>query len=278
MGLRFEGKGFLALQGGVGGVSLLGEGVGEGAMGVGIVGVGGDGLAELDERFSDFALLEELGSAVEIEFGTLAADGHTAEVSRFFAFGGGSGGVSLRGEDGAEVDVRAGLVGLELDGATEGGDGLVGLVHLLVDAAEDGPGVTVVFGAHGKGLLELAGGVGEAAQLHIYDAEGEGRVGEAGIELGGLLESGDGFGDFVLELEGEAEVVVELGVVGFEGQAGAELLDGVVEVGLLEPGDACVLVEDGVFRVELKGALVHGEAGFGVSGLDEGEAEVGEGG
>ena len=80
-------------------------------MGIGVGWIGGDGLAELDECFCDFALLEELGAAVEIEFGTLTADGHTAQVGGLLAFGGGSGGVSLRGENGGEVDMGAGLIG-----------------------------------------------------------------------------------------------------------------------------------------------------------------------
>ena len=44
MRLIIQGGGFLAFEGGAGGVSLLGEGVGEGAVGVGVVGIGGYGL------------------------------------------------------------------------------------------------------------------------------------------------------------------------------------------------------------------------------------------
>src|SRR5271156_6724902 len=68
VGLGVEGCGFLAFEGGSGGGSLLGEGVGQGAVGVGIAGVGSHGLFQLHKGFGDFALLEQLRAAVEVKF------------------------------------------------------------------------------------------------------------------------------------------------------------------------------------------------------------------
>ena len=43
--------------------------------------------------------------------------------------------------EGGELDVEAGLLGLEGDGVLEGVDGAGGVVRVFEDAAEDGPGL-----------------------------------------------------------------------------------------------------------------------------------------
>ena len=73
-----EALGLLAFYCSVGVVAFEGEGVGEGSMRVGIVGIGCDSSLKLSDGVGDMAALEEQAAAVEGEVGTLTVHGDFA--------------------------------------------------------------------------------------------------------------------------------------------------------------------------------------------------------
>ena len=128
----------------------------------------------------------------------MAIVGGAGERGGYFAFGGGFSALASFHVERGELDVKAGLVRFERDRAGESVDSAGGVVGVFQNAAEEGPCVAVV-GLQLCGLLEFFDGVGEAALLHIDDAESVGRIGERGVELLGAFELGDGGGEVVFE-------------------------------------------------------------------------------
>ena len=107
----------LALKGSVGGPALQGECISKSSMSLSIVGISSDSCLKLDSSVRDLATLKEEASAIKRKVCALAADGDTAEIRGFFAFGCGACGVFLTDEDSRKSNVGARLVGQQFDRA-----------------------------------------------------------------------------------------------------------------------------------------------------------------
>ena len=130
-------------------------------------------------------------------------------------------------QDRTEVVVGLEKVGIEPDGGTEFGDGLVPLPLRVQDVAEVvvglGGGLEPDDGAEfGDGLVPLPLGRQDVAEAVV----GPGVV---GIEPDGGAEFGDGLVPLPLRRQDVAEAVVGLGVVGIEPDGGAVCDDGPLE-------------------------------------------------
>lgn len=172
-----------------------------------------------------------------------------------------------------ELDVEAGLVGLELDGVAKSFGGGCGFAIVFEDRAQESPGVAIQRGEGGC-ELELSGSLGRVTLLHVNDTQGVGRVGELGVKLGGALELGNGGGQVVLQLIGEAGVVVKVGAGGIKGETRAKLYEGVIKVLLLEVGSAVVFAESGGVGAESEGLGVERKGPGGVASLNLRESIV----
>ncbi len=224
--------GLLTFESGVGVAALLGKRVCECSMGLGVVGVGCDRGLELGDGLGELSALEEEAAAIESEVCTLAVDRDAAEVGGLLSLGGCTGGIALLAEDRGKRDVWTGLIRAQLNGALQCCYGLLRIIVLLVDVAEQCPGVAVIRTQSCR-LLEFGLSLREAPELHINNTERVWRVWQLRVKFRSLFELRDGRGNVVFQLEGQAEIVVELWVVGFHGEACAELLDGVVKITLL---------------------------------------------
>ena len=115
-----------------------------------------------------------------------------------------------------------GVVGLEGDGLTVGGDGLVELALARSGHCRDCCGLREV-GLEGDGLTIGGDGLVELAPLSQRIAEIAVGFGIIGLEGDGLTAGGDRFVQLPSLLQGNAEIAVGFGVVGLDGREPGEL-------------------------------------------------------
>ena len=177
-------------------IATVEEEEGEIAVGIGVVGLEGDGLA--------------IGSGSVVEAGEIAegvaeviVSGGVAGVERVGLVVSGEGfvDVALGAEGVAEIEVGVGELGVELKGAAGGGDGFVEAAALLERVGK----VVVEFGAgglEGDGSFVGGDGIVEAGLFEIYVAEGGVEDGVGGLGGEGAVEEIGG-GVAAAGLEGE---------------------------------------------------------------------------
>ncbi len=302
-----EGDGVLEDGNGVFGVLGLGEGHAEVGGGEGVVGLGGEDLAEEGDGLGRVAGALEgegegesgvggggvcgiwVGGEKLLEdrdgFGVIAGGG---EGFGDFEEDEGVVGCDLLGllelgesawevlcfERESEMEVRGGGLGVEMEGGGElllsvGPEVLLGVEGAEVVVELGVLGIGGEGGFHpGGGLREVAGG-GEGVGVGGEDGGAEGVVLEVGCGLK-LGEEREGFGGLVELLEGDGEVELGAGVGVVEGEGELELVDGLGEMAGVDEDEA----EGGV-----AGFGVGGEAGDLLEvGLCGGEVVAGEGG
>lgn len=160
----------------------------------------------------------------------------------------------------AEIVARLDVGGVEVKAGKEGLAGVVGAVEIVVDAAEEVPGVGAR-GAGAGGEEQPALGVGEVLEQDVVRGDEGEFFGGGRAELCGVGEGGEGVCGAILAEERGAEQEAGFGIGGGGGDEGAEAGLGGGEVAV----------------VKQRAGLLEGSEGEGGDGLGGGVAGEEEG-